>query len=71
MKLTTKKLFSLGLGGLLAFSMVGCGNSSTSKATSTSTSTDTTSTDEVVKPEKITMNISQIKTGIRRKARIC
>lgn len=60
MKLTTKKLFSLGLGGLLAFSMVGCGNSSTTKATSTSTSTstDTTSTDEVVKPEKITMMVN-------------
>ena len=58
MKLTTKKLFSLGLGGLLAFSMVGCGNSSTTTSTSTSTDTDTTSTDEVVKPEKITMMVN-------------
>lgn len=56
MKLATKKLFSLGLGGLLAFSMVGCGSSSTS------TSTDSTSTDaasgEVTKPEKITMMVN-------------
>ncbi|MBP3887678.1 MAG: extracellular solute-binding protein [Cellulosilyticum sp.] len=55
MKLTTKKLFSLGLGGLLAFSMVGCG--STSSTTEETTSNDTT-TGEVVKPEKISMMVN-------------
>ena len=56
MKLTTKKLFSLGLGGLLAFSMVGCG--STSSTTEATTPNDTTSTGEVTKPEKITMMVN-------------
>ena len=39
MKLSSKKLFSLGLGGLLAFSMVGCGGNS---APATNTSSDNT-----------------------------
>ena len=56
MKLTTKKLFSLGLGGLLAFSMVGCG--STSSSNESTTSTDSTSNGEVIKPEKITMMVN-------------
>jgi len=59
MKLATKKLFSLGLGGLLAFSMVGCGSSSTESSTENSTaSTDSTATGEVTKPEKITMMVN-------------
>ena len=68
MKLTNKKLFSLGLGGMLAFSMVGCGSSANSTATSSNSketnnavSTEAnTSTDsnEVVKPEKITMMVN-------------
>ena len=67
MKQATKKLFSLGLGGLLAFSMVGCGNKETT-STTPEISTDTTeasasteptaSSEEVVKPEKITMMVN-------------
>ena len=62
MKQATKKLFSLGLGGLLAFSMVGCGNSDNTTASTTpdaSGNTETnTSTGEAVKPEKITMMVN-------------
>lgn len=68
MKQATKKLFSLGLGGLLAFSMVGCGNSDSKTTTTTpetstapeaSTSTEpSASAEEVVKPEKITMMVN-------------
>ena len=67
MKLTSKKLFSLGLGGLLAFSMVGCGSTSSStNASSDNTeasaspeaSTEATATSDVVKPEKITMMVN-------------
>lgn len=58
MKQATKKLFSLGLGGLLAFSMVGCGKSD-STATDASGNTETNaSTGDVVKPEKITMMVN-------------
>ncbi len=58
MKLATKKLFSLGLGGLLAFSMVGCGNASSTTEAPTSTDTTDAATGEVVKPEKITMMVN-------------
>ena len=68
MKLATKKLFSLGLGGLLAFSMVGCNSSDKTTSTTPQPSTDTTeaspstepsaSAEEVVKPEKITMMVN-------------
>ena len=70
MKLTGKKLFSLGLGGMLAFSMVGCGSSSTStNASSNNKDTNTTETkteassspeasSDIVKPEKITMMVN-------------
>lgn len=68
MKLATKKLFSLGLGGLLAFSMVGCGKSEAPTSTTPEPSTDTTqasastepsaSAEDVVKPEKITMMVN-------------
>ena len=70
MKLASRKLFSLGLGGLLAFSMVGCGKTQTTTSTAPAPSTDTTqeqnsndSTEpsstpqEVTKPEKITMMV--------------
>ena len=68
MKLATKKLFSLGLGGLLAFSMVGCGKTEAPTSTTPEPSTDTTqasastepsaSAEDVVKPEKITMMVN-------------
>jgi len=70
MKLSSKKFFSLGLGGLLAFSMVGCGSSSSSTSASPEASTEATpaasseapaesaATDEVVKPEKISMMVN-------------
>ena len=64
----SKKLFSLGLGGLLAVSMVGCGSSDNNTTSTTpeasdnieaSTSVETgISTAEVVKPEKITMMVN-------------
>ena len=55
MKLATKKLFSLGLGGLLAFSMVGGSSSSSDAAAS---SDGSSASGEVVKPEKITMMVN-------------
>ena len=64
----SKKLFSLGLGGILVFSMVGCAsidNSTTSTTpeasdnTEASTSTESNaSTEDVIKPEKITMMVN-------------
>ena len=70
MKQITKKLFSLGVGGLLAFSMVGCESSdpnisdtSSSPINTLAPSTSTApgpsaSTEEVIKPEKITMMVN-------------
>ena len=64
----SKKLFSLGLGGLIAFSMVGCTGSDNSKAINDSGKTDNTevsttpvssdSGEEIVKPETITMMVN-------------
>ncbi len=68
MKLSSKKLFSLGLGGLLAFGMVGCGSSSTSTSTnapaesaepSATEASEAPAAEEVVKPEKITMMVNK------------
>ena len=60
MKLGQKKLLTLGLGGLLALSMVGCGSSSSSTTTNASndSASATTETGEVQKPEKITMMVN-------------
>ena len=68
MKLATRKLFSLGLGGLLTLSMVGCGNSTNQTASNTPEASATPevsasaepspTTAEVVKPEKITMMVN-------------
>lgn len=60
MKLLSKKLCSLGLGGLLAFSMVGCASTDN---TSASADTDNTAAvvedyDSITKPEKITMMVN-------------
>ena len=62
----SKKLFSLGLGGLLAFSMVGCGSSDNNTTSTTPEASGNTeasaepsaSAEEVVKPEKITMMVN-------------
>lgn len=69
MKLLGRKLCSLSLGGLLAFSMVGCGSSSTSTnasaADNSAASNEAASTeasevdyDAIEKPEKITMMVN-------------
>ena len=68
MRQATKKLFSLGLGGLLTFGMVGCGNSNSQITTTTpeanagntgsKTEAASSSPEEVVKPEKITMMVN-------------
>ena len=66
MKLARRKLFSLCLGGVLVLSLVGCGGTKTEPTTPAPESSESAapaessaaSTDEVVKPEKITMMVN-------------
>ena len=59
MKLLSKKLCSLGLGGLLAFSMVGCSSDNSSASTDAADATAVAEDyDSITKPEKITMMVN-------------
>lgn len=65
MKLLGRKLCSLGLGGLLTFSMVGCASSNETTDKNQSTSVEASSSesgeldyDAITKPEKITMMVN-------------
>ena len=60
MKLLSKKVCSLGLGGLLAFSMVGCASTDNSSASADADNSAAVveDYDSIVKPEKITMMVN-------------